>query len=70
MQALVGASLLAKAACQSLTMLNVTTPSRAGSLLQGGCEYSPHKNLYTDYNLYNYLDLSLNVHSAACCSLR
>jgi hypothetical protein len=25
----------------------------------GGCKYSPHKNLYTDYNLYNYLDLTL-----------
>ena len=23
----------------------------------GGCEYSPHKNLYNYYNLYNYLDL-------------
>ncbi len=52
-----GASLLAKAAGQSLTLLNVTTPSRAGSLPQGGCEYSPHKNLYNYYNLYNYLDL-------------
>ncbi|TKJ74737.1 hypothetical protein PspCFBP13508_01305 [Pseudomonas sp. CFBP13508] len=31
----VGASLLAKAQCQAMTMLNVPPPSRAGSLPQG-----------------------------------
>jgi hypothetical protein len=32
---IVGASLLAKAVCQAMMMLNVPTPSRAGSLPQG-----------------------------------